>query len=166
MHMLELGKIGDALLEAFLPHRAVSGMPHGEDIGLPDEHALRRRLASGGEGYWALLAVHVEEIARLDDRGVALVRWFLVRRLGEILNDEVSIYQTGSGLALLAGPGEDAMETGHGTRMLREAVTRKLTEPISPGAGIPSLTLSIEASTDELSRLCLDRRARRGGWED
>lgn len=161
--MLEVRKAGSALLESIVPIRTVRGIPRNRRIGLPDERALFRVLSSGREGYWALVTVHVGELPALgDDRATRVLR-FLACRLDEILNDHVATYQTTGGLALLVGPGDDLYRTRYGTRLMLKAVTRKLTEPVPPDAGVSPVSLSFDAATDELSRLRLGIAPRRWG---
>ncbi|MFG2085277.1 MULTISPECIES: hypothetical protein [unclassified Spirillospora] len=165
--MLELRRAGSALLDSVVPIRTVRGIPRDRRIGLPDERALHRVLASGREGYWAMVTVHVGELATLDGERATMVLRFLADRLDKILNDEVSTYQTTGGFAILVGPGDELYKTRHGTRLLLTAVTRKLTEPVPPRSGISPPSLSFDAVTDELPQLRLGlapqpRRARRG----
>ncbi|GAA4096702.1 hypothetical protein [Actinomadura miaoliensis] len=159
--MLELDRAGTSLLDVLFPKRTAPKPVGGRYIGLPDGRALHRVLASGRAGHWALVTVHVVELARLDDEHAVKVLRLLVGRLDEILNDDATVYQTGGGLAVLAGPGDDRYQMRHGTLLLRKAVIRKLTEPDLSCAGVPPLTLTFEASTGELSRLRAGGGARR-----
>jgi hypothetical protein len=161
MSTLKRGKIGNALLDASPPRGAVRGIPAGQGTGPQDERALRRMLASGRGGYWAMLTVRVDDLAVLDGEWPAAVVRSLAAHLREILDEDVSIYRSGGGLAILAGPGEDLPETRNGTLLLKMAIERKLTEPFFPHTAISPLTFSVETSTDRLSRLRPDSAERK-----
>ncbi|MFB4319814.1 hypothetical protein [Actinomadura sp. 21ATH] len=143
MSLLELGKLGNAPMEATRDH----------GTGLPNERALNRFLASGRDGHWALLTVGVKGLASADDERRTAVLRALAAHLGEILNDTVAVYRAGGGLAILVGPGEDLYETRHGTLLLEKAITRKLAEPFPPYTAVTLPAFSIRSSTDLLSRL-------------
>lgn len=162
--MLELRKAGSALLDGIVQTRTGRGIPRDRRIGLPDDRALHRALSSGREGYWALVTVHVRELATFDGERATTVLQFLAGRLDEILSDEVSTYQIIDGFAMLVGPGDDLYRTRYGTRLLQKAVSRKLTGSIPPHIGISPLSFSFESATDELSRLHLGTVPQRRGW--